>query len=64
MKKFALVLLALATALAITPAAKADSIAPGSTLNIAGFITLNGSIVPGLSHVYASGVSGTFGTEL
>jgi hypothetical protein len=64
MKKFALALLALATALAITPAAMAGTITAGSTINVTGLITLNGTIDPTLSKVYATGVSGTFDTEL
>jgi hypothetical protein len=64
MKKFALALLALATALAITPAAMADTVTAGSTINVVGLITLNGSIDPALSNVAALGVSGTFDTEL
>lgn len=64
MKKFAFTLLAMATALAITPAAKADPVAAGSVLNVNGLIAENGTIQPGLSNVYALGYTGTFATEL
>jgi hypothetical protein len=60
MKKFALALLALATALAITPAAMADTIAAGSSFTVAGNLHNLTSTTPNLFNVNVGSGTGTF----
>jgi hypothetical protein len=58
MKKFAFALVALATALAISPAAKADS------FTVTGIYVDNGTYVPSLSKVQATGNGTVFGVQV
>jgi len=60
MKKLALALLALATALAITPAALADTIATGSSFTVNGNLSSLTSNTPTLSNVSVQSGTGTF----
>jgi hypothetical protein len=60
MKQLSLALLALATALAIAPAALADTIAAGSSFTVSGNIPNLLSSTPTLTHVEVSAGSGTF----
>jgi hypothetical protein len=60
MKKLFLALLATATALAIAPAAMANTIAPGSSFTVSGNIPNLSSNTPTLTNVSVAGGSGSF----
>jgi hypothetical protein len=60
MNKFSLALLAMATAVAISPAAMAGTIAGGSSFTVSGNIPNTNSNTPVLTNVDVSGGSGTF----
>ena len=60
MKKFAFALVALATALAISPAAKADTIQAGSSFAVSGTLSDTSSTTPTLTNVAVSSGTGSF----